>query len=122
VALRWAVAPLMLSLVLVLLWTSVPLRARWRLSEGAFEDVVAQIEAHPENVRTASGDIGLYTIISVEVVEGGILFTDSEGSGSDDAGFAYLPDGPHDGLENGGFEAPCFVHLDGPWYAWTASW
>src|SRR5919108_100061 len=40
----------------------------------------------------------------------------------DDAGFAYLPDGPDPALEAGWFESPDFHHLGGPWYAWTASW
>jgi hypothetical protein len=40
----------------------------------------------------------------------------------DDAGFAYLPDGPDPELGNGSFEVPQFVHLSGDWYSFTSSW
>jgi hypothetical protein len=45
-----------------------------------------------------------------------------DGAFFDDAGFAYLPEGPTASLENGSFESPVFRHLGGPWYRWTASW
>ncbi len=59
---------------------------------------------------------------SVWRVEGGVIFYDKVGSLFDDAGFAYLADGPSTELENGLFENPQFRSLGGGWYAWTASW
>jgi len=55
-------------------------------------------------------------------VPGGAVFYEEHGVFIDDAGFAYLPDGPTDGLSSVGFENPQFHHLGGPWYRWTASW
>ena len=56
-------------------------------------------------------------------IDGAWIVYETSGSGMfDDAGFAYLPAGPTDGLGEGSWESPRFVHLGGPWYSWTASW
>lgn len=54
----------------------------------------------------------------------GHLFYDEYGSSLvDDGGIAYLPEGvPRHEVGNGSFEAPRFVHLAGPWYAFASSW
>lgn len=66
--------------------------------------------------------LGLYQVTSVWRVEAGVLFYEKTGALSDDAGFAYLPDGPSPDVENGLFESPRFRRLGEGWYAWTASW
>jgi hypothetical protein len=119
---RWAIGPGGLLVLVVALALGLPLRARWALSEGGFDRAVTEIQQHPERASSFEGRIGSYDITWVVVVDRGVLFYDSKGAFIDDAGFAYLPDGPYPGLENGGFERPRFRHLHGPWYAWTASW
>jgi hypothetical protein len=124
------VAPAVGALALVLVALDTPLHARWALSRGAFEDVV---EAGPASSPDAVGAdrwqgieapdrIGLYRITSVSRVGEAVIFWEAHGAFIDDAGFAYLPDGPDPALEAGWFESPTFHHLGGPWYTWTASW
>lgn len=127
--LGFAVAPAMVTVVVLLLATGVPLQARWAKSRDAFNQVV---KALPAATAAASGDrwisidvpstIGGYRISCAYRVPGGVVFYEEHGSGLDDAGFAYLPDGPTASLENGSFESPTFRRLGKGWYAWTASW
>jgi hypothetical protein len=127
---RFLVAPLVGAVALLLVGLDTPLRARWALSRGAFEDVVEASGSSPS--RAAGPDrwqgvdtpdrIGLYRITSVSHVGEAFIFWEAHGAFIDDAGFAYLPDGPDPALEAGWFESPDFHHLGGPWYAWTASW
>ena len=121
---RWfLVAPLGGVIVYLLIVGSVPLRLRWAASEPAFERLVASVDSSTTPpLRGEATRIGWYDITNIVVVDDGILFYEDHGAFLDDAGFAYLPHGPYPGLENGGFENPRFVHLHGPWYAWTASW
>ena len=53
---------------------------------------------------------------------GGSILYEVAGDGFDDAGFAYLPDGPGRTLAAEVKEQLAFRHVSGPWYAWTASW
>ncbi|WP_141715208.1 hypothetical protein [Micromonospora rhizosphaerae] len=120
------VAPAMAVVVLALLVTGVPLRARWALSRDAFETVVAEL---PQR-RSATGfdrvrvpaTVGSYRITTAYLVPGGVVFYEENGAFFDDAGFAYLPDGPTASLANGSFESPVFRPLGAGWYRWTASW
>ncbi len=66
--------------------------------------------------------VGRYKITTVEVVGDGVIFYEKTGAFFDDAGFAYLPNGPSSAPANGGFENPQWFALGGHWYAWTASW
>lgn len=121
---RWfALAPLGAVVVSMLLWVDAPLRARWQMSQAAFDTAAHQVQAGELSGATYdSRRLGLYTVTNVEQVKRGILFYEKTGSLLDDAGFAYLPSGPYPDLENGGFEAPEFMSLGNGWYAWTASW
>ncbi|MGC5021853.1 hypothetical protein [Micromonospora sp. DT47] len=120
------IAPVMAVVVLALLVTGVPLRARWALSRAAFETVVAEMPASTAATRfdrvDAPATIGGYRIISAYLVPGGVVFYEAHGAFFDDAGFAYLPGGPSPTLGNGSFESPTFRPLGGGWYRWTASW
>jgi hypothetical protein len=122
----FAVAPLGGLIVLALLVGSVPLRARWAASEGAFEswvDRAPQVGASDELVYFDVPDrIGLFRIRDAYRQGDAVIFYEATGSVLDDAGFAYLPSGPFPELESGSFEAPHFRHLGGDWYSWTASW
>jgi hypothetical protein len=123
------VAPVVGALTLALVGIDAPLHARWALSRGAFEQVV---ETGTPSSPHVTGDgwqgveapdrIGLYRIPSVSRRGEAVIFWEAHGAFIDDAGFAYLPDGPDPALEAGWFESPEFRHLGGPWYAWTASW
>jgi hypothetical protein len=123
----FAVAPMCGVAVLALLVADVPLQARWALSRGAFEDV-AESAIAPAGGSSSWAEvnvperIGLYDVVSAVRVPQGVIFWEATGNFMDDAGFAYLPDGPAEVEANGSFESPRFHHLDGPWYTWTASW
>ncbi|WP_406043067.1 hypothetical protein OG799_03635 [Micromonospora sp. NBC_00898] len=120
------VAPTMAVVVLALLVTGLPLRARWALSRDAFAAVVTRL---PEPATTTGFDrvpvpamVGSYRITTAYRVPGGVVLYEANGAFFDDAGFAYLPDGPTPSLGNGSFESPVFRPLGGGWYRWTASW
>jgi hypothetical protein len=125
---RWrrefALAPAIGILIVALLAADVPLQVRWALSRGSFARTVSSLSSGPgaDSYVDAPTRIGTYRITSVESVPGGFLFYEANGLLFDDAGFAYLPNGPSADLENTNFESPNFTHLGGPWYSWTASW
>lgn len=120
---RWfPIAPACGVLALGLVVANVPLEARWATSRSDFDDVV-DVALEDDDYRSIEDQrLGLYTVTAVYRQGDAVIFYERTGSFSDDAGFAYLPDGPFPELENGGFERPQFRHLSGPWYAWTASW
>nr|MDT0664056.1 hypothetical protein [Micromonospora sp. DSM 115978] len=66
--------------------------------------------------------LGSYQILYAYQVGDAVFFYEANGAGFDDAGFAYLPNGPDASFENTLFEAPSYNKLGGPWYSWTASW
>jgi hypothetical protein len=120
----FAVAPAGAVLVVATLATAAPLQVRWELSQPQFDAAVQEMTRDkPDEIAvTDTARIGLYEVTYVTSVEGGILFYEANGSLFDDAGFAYLPNGPSPQMESGDFEDPAFQHLGGPWYAFTASW
>jgi hypothetical protein len=120
---RWfLIAPAAGVLALTLILADVPLRARWYIGRSDFEAVVDEAMEDEDYSSIESQRIGLYNITYVYRQAEAVIFYERTGVLSDDAGFAYLPNGPFPELENGGFERPEFRHLGGPWYAWTASW
>lgn len=119
---RFFVAPVCGAVALALVIADVPLKARWIASRSSFEDVVDNVLADDDFTFGDDQRLGLYTVIHVYREGDAVIFYERTGSFSDDAGFAYLPNGPFPELENGGFERPEFRHLGGAWYAWTASW
>ena len=126
-SLKWLlIAPVGGLLVVALLWWEVPLRLRWALSQASFEKVVAEAPSGGSRGDwrpiEADGRIGLYRVVSTHRVGEAIIFYEASGAFTDDAGFAYLPQGPFPELNTGWFESPNFRHLSGPWYAWVASW
>jgi hypothetical protein len=120
------VAPVLGMTLVGLYGTSVPLRARWAISKGAFERVALTAPPPTTTYDWQSFDvprrIGAYRITSAARVRDALIFHEKNGAFFDDAGFAYLPSGPFSQLENGSFEAPEFLSLGDGWYAWTASW
>jgi hypothetical protein len=118
----FAVAPLAGLFVVALLWTDVPLRLRWALAKGDFEERLPAALADDEYFDIKTRRFGTYKITSIERNHEAVIFHESAGNLFDDAGFAYLPNGPRPALENGNFEVPQWTPLGGHWYAWTASW
>lgn len=122
-ALWFAVAPAGAIVLVALLFANVPLRVRWQSSRSDFQHALTEVQADP---GSWSGwhprQVGRYTMTTARVVGDGVIFYEKTGSFLDDAGFAYLPDGPSDTLANGSFENPQWLALGGHWYAWTASW
>lgn len=119
---RFLVAPVCGVLALGLVIADAPLEARWALSRADFDAVVDVALTDDTYSSIEDQRLGLYTVTHVYRVGDAVIFYERTGSFSDDAGFAYLPDGPFPELESSGFERPQFRHLGGPWYAWTASW
>jgi hypothetical protein len=120
---RWLLlAPAAGVLALALITADVRLQVRWNVSRSAFEDVVDEAMRDEDYASLQHGRLGLYRVGEVYRQGEAVIFYERTGALGDDAGFAYLPDGPFPELENGGFERPRFRHLGGPWYAWTASW
>ncbi|WP_435121716.1 hypothetical protein [Micromonospora tulbaghiae] len=124
---RFLTAPVIVVLTGALLAAGAPFQARWAVSRGAFDRVVAALPpAGPEDAEwspvAVPRRIGAYLITSAYTVPGGVVLYETNGYMLDDAGFAYLPQGPTADLATEEFEAPRFTHLGGPWYSWTASW
>lgn len=121
------VAPIAVLLTWGLIRLDAPFQARWALARPAFDRVVDGLE-HVEpgdddwHVLDAPGRISTYRISKVIRVGDALIFYERNGAFLNDAGFAYLPDGPSPDLRSSTFEAPEFRHLGGPWYAWTAGW
>jgi len=116
------VAPLVVIATAALMVTDIPLQVRFDLSRGAMQEAVDTMPSGDDMVL-GPGLVGTYVIRSMERVEGGVLLGETIGdSPINDAGFAYLPDGPTPELENGSFESPQWHDLGGGWWSWTASW
>jgi hypothetical protein len=122
--LRWAIAPAMVAVALVLIVAHVPLRLRFEEGRSEFERVTRSLEPRggfddwePLDVPDM---IGTYEITYGFQVGRNVILYEAHGWFFDDAGFAYLPDGVDPRLENGSFEAPRFISLGGGWYAWRA--
>ena len=127
----FAVAPAAAVVVALLLAADVPFEARWAMSRSFFEAEVQRAGSAglPEGSAAdwvgldVPGRLGAYRVTEAyRVGDGGVVFFEANGNLFDNAGFAYLPNGPSPGLENESFEAPQFRHLEGKWYVWTASW
>ncbi len=130
------IAPVIVLAIVALGFTNVPMKARWLVSEPAFNAIVHQ--AGPPSVQPPDpvdqekgwsslepcpAIVGLYRIYDCEGFPGGYLFWHWPGSGLvDDAGLAYLPSGVPDNAGTGWFESPEFTHLHGDWYAFSSSW
>lgn len=124
---RWfLLAPLGGVLLGLLLGYDVSLRIRFAHARPAFERVAFATEPSSDLEESEAfgvpGRFGSYEISYAFVQGEAVIFYERNGAFINDAGFAYLPDGPFPELGDGGWEAPQFRHLMGPWYAWTASW
>lgn len=122
---RWLIAPVMVLTAFGLVATDVPLRARFQAGRDDFEVIVSGLDAQGTFERWASLDVpdraGSYEIIAGQQVGDNVILHVAF-KGFDDAGFAYLPDGPDARFANAGFERPRFRSIGEDWYAWTASW
>lgn len=117
----WFVVPVGAVVAWSLLAFDVPLRARWAVSRADFNQAVALVQRDPARAEELEGQIGWYSINSIQVVDGGVLFDEWTGGFFDDSGFAYLPDGPDGGVERAWLDSVVLLHLSGPWYAWVRS-
>jgi hypothetical protein len=118
----FAVAPAMFVLLVSVVNADLPLKVRWAGSHDAFEAAVAGLPAD-EELSLQPKTIGSFRISETLRIPEGVLFYEAHGAFLfNDAGFAYLPDGPSDDIGDGALESPEFRPLGGPWYAWTASW
>ena len=119
--------PVLAITLLVLFLLNAPLQIRFAAASSAFDRQVAVLEPAGsyekwKPLKNAPDRIGTYGIGSGYQVGEGVIFYENVGAFLNDAGFAYLPDGLSETLENGSFEAPQFRHISGDWYSWIASW
>lgn len=123
---RWWIAPSLVIAAVVLATSSVPLKLRFDLARSEFDSIVEDLPPAGSLDDWAPLDVpdrvGSYDITFGYQVGNNVVLYEEHGSLFNNAGFAYLPDGPDDRLSSGSFEAPRFRSLGGDWYAWTASW
>lgn len=117
----WLVAPIGALLVVALLATDVPLRARWAASRADFEEVVAASEG-TDGAVDVDGRLGLYDISSAIRDGESVVFYETTGGFIDMVGFAHLPDGPQPLRARHAGESVQVRHLEGDWYTFAASW
>lgn len=101
---RWlAVAPVGGALVLALIVTDVPLKARWAQSRPDFEQVVAADDLTGPGGSARQGwvpvpgfprRVGSYDITNATRRGEEVLFVEAHGGFIDPVGFGYLPSGP----------------------------
>ena len=120
------VAPIAGVLVIALIFTSSPLRARWALSRGEFTEAMSLAPPATGSDDWVSFEVpdrlGSYRITEAHRVGDAFIFLEDHGVLFGFAGFAFLPNGRFDELSTLPFENPQFMPLGGGWYAWTASW
>jgi hypothetical protein len=123
------VAPLMLVVLVSLLVLHVPLKARWAGSHDAFDAALARVPIGPGNMSDRMDEtIGSYRVVgwrqfstsatssSDASARYGVAFIEehpgrSSWDSKDEAGFAYLPEGP-------GERFMWTAALGAGWYAW----
>ena len=122
----FVLAPCAAMVVGLLVLLHVPTRVRWAASRHEFNVVAAHARPAGSTERWVSVEVpahvGAYDIQRGYRAGHALILYEAHGDLFDDAGFAYLPDGPDPALANGSFEAPQYTRLGGDWYSWTASW
>jgi hypothetical protein len=125
---HWVVVLVTLVLVGAAYETQAPMRARWAVSQSAFDRMLTTL---PPTVGSTwsrpgqapvTGRVGLYRVSEIDIVPAGYLFRDPDGgqlSHTGVGGVAYLPAGPGSVPAD---QRLVLTHLRGPWYAyWQAS-
>ncbi|MET1008205.1 MAG: hypothetical protein ABWX96_21825 [Propionibacteriaceae bacterium] len=104
------------------------LQARFGSSLSDFEAVVTEAGAPTHRVEgreafpgSCPSRIGTYPIGECQLIDRGYLFLQQRAALGDEAGFAYLPDGPPgaDPTASGEWRPDQFTPLGGPWYGWS---
>lgn len=113
-AMRWMVAPLIVCLTLGLIVKRVPLRAGFRLSRPAMQQLAQQVMAVPPGgVMPADRFVGIYHASSAEQLPWGMRFEVKGAGFMDRCGFAYSPAGPPLPTSD-----DHYTRLYGGWYIW----
>ncbi len=113
----FAVAPVTLIAVIMILSAELPLRARWGSLRGPFDAVVAS--APPPSSSTESIEfeaperVGDYEISAAYRIGDGVILYRS----SYLQGLAYLPSGPFKELDR--YAYGNFTPIDSGWYTWS---
>lgn len=120
----WLIAPLLVVTTASLIVADVPLRARFALARDDLDAFVDGLEPQGRFDDWARVDVplsigGFEVLRAFQIGDGVIIYLD--GSFPNHAGFAYLPDGPDDRIENYDFADPAFNSLGGDWFSWTAN-
>lgn len=113
---RWfLVAPAMVTTVALLGVAGVPLRARWALSNDAFQAVADEaLVSGPPRLGEGQHRIGAYWVRDVQVVDGAVVFVLRRSSWAED-GFVYLSERDTDPSQVIGATGPQH-DLGGGWF------
>lgn len=119
---RFAIAPVGCGLVVGLLILNAPLRARWQLSERAFDRAVAHIHDTGDVEAYRDRTVGSYPVIAARTSGRAVVFHDPNGIAAD-SGFAYLPEGLTPSVRADLFsEGVSVMSLGDDWYVFHAGW
>ena len=122
-------APSLVLILIVFARTDAPLRARFALSQDAFQSHVEDLDLPAPNSGAQEWSFLVDTprsIGSFDIERGmragdDVIFIDSADSFYDEySGFAYLQGGPAGVPEFDWLGERDFVHLSGDWYSWTS--
>lgn len=120
-----AVAPAMLVLTVVLTVADVPLRARFALARGDFDDRMEEVrsdEVADQRPVELAASYGTYDVTYVDQVgadQAAVRFFTSRGGFDQETGFVHV-EGDVDEVDLSLASDPELVSLGGGWYAFTA--
>lgn len=120
----FAIVPVGLVVVCLLAFTSAPLKARFSLAKGDFEDQVAAAPPATGPTEVAEFEvpdrIGSFDVDKA-FRQGDAVVFEVPGGFFSTVGFAYLPSGAFDELDDGDLDNVTFTHLTGDWYTFSTS-
>jgi len=114
----WLAIPIPIALTLLLIWLSIPLRARLFFSGPALHQSAAYLtQLQPNRLRQRPPWVGLFRVREFSQFGSELRFLTSECGLVDSCGLVYSPGGrpPNRGEDT-------FEHLYAEWWHWHQSW
>ncbi|GGV38692.1 hypothetical protein GCM10010495_65030 [Kitasatospora herbaricolor] len=111
---RWAAAPLLVGIAVLLIGNNVPREARFAISRPALTSFAERAVA-TGSVATAPAWIGGYSVRDTELVDGGVKFAVSGTGMFARHGFAYFPLGGPAQHRN------AYTRVADGWYSWSGA-
>jgi hypothetical protein len=113
---RWAVAPVIVMITILLLVTGAPLRLSFWASRTSMDHLALRVLESPSSAPTEEW-IGVYHAERIQAIPGGMRFLVRGAGFIDPEGFAYSPNGPPAVLGE-----DYYTHWSGNWYVWRESY